>query len=100
MKITNSIDFEFSGCDYHPPPPPGAAFGLDVARAFLCEAGTAEPTPYQLNLFRDLLLAVGREVAQQMKDIEPRVRADVERRRGYDEWSEAAIARRTQTAVV
>lgn len=94
MQINQSLDFEFSGCDYHPPPPSGVPFDHDLARAFLREAGCAEPTRYQLNLYRDLFLAFGRALAARLHEIEPEVRAEVKRRRGFDDWSAGAVAER------
>ena len=85
MEIIQKVDFEFSGCDYHTSPPKGVSFDLDAAKAFLAEAGMINSTSYQQNLFRDLFMAIGRNIANEMNEIEPKVRADVKARRGFEE---------------
>lgn len=94
MKVSLTIDFEFSGCEYHPPPPEGAEFDLAMARAFLAEAGNPDASAYQLNLYRDLFLALGRRLADTLETLEPEIRKDVKARRGYDEWSPETVAAR------
>ena len=86
MKIERKVDFEFSGCTYHPKEPDGMVFGTEEAATFLREAGIKTPTRYQSYLFRDLLLQIGREIAEEFDDIEDLVRADVKKRLGYEEW--------------
>ena len=96
MQVKQVVEFMFSGCDYHTAFPEEIDVDKKFSRAFLKEAGNENPTDYQIYIFQDLLLEFAREIAKNMPTIEPIVRADVKRRRGFEEWSEEAKALRKQ----
>ncbi len=82
MRINHAVEFEFSGCEYHPPAPAGVAFDLEMAKRLLGEAGHVDPSQYQLNMYRDLLLEFARSLAKDFRRLEPTIQEDVVRRKG------------------
>lgn len=80
MQISVTVDFTFSGCDYHPPPPPDFDTALSIMRA----GGLDPQLDYEVWAYRDLLLALSQQVARQWPRLEREIRDDVTARLGYE----------------
>ncbi|MFG0285168.1 MAG: hypothetical protein ACF8R7_12160 [Phycisphaerales bacterium JB039] len=79
MQVTITVDFEFSGCNYHAP----SALDFETCEEVLREEGRPPALDYQVWAYRDLLLKFAQQIAHQWPDLESAIREDVEKRLGY-----------------
>ena len=79
MRVSINVDFEFSGCNYHPP----SGLEFHTAETLMRECGLNPEQDYQIWAFRDLLLSCAGQIAEDWPTLEQAIRKDVTDRLGY-----------------